>query len=71
MRYLFVAACLGAAATLIHVPASQAGSIKSSAKASYSTANSAPVSRASDSLPDNCIREACGRLFCWNTGSRR
>jgi hypothetical protein len=43
VRYLFVAACLGAAATHKHVPASQAGSVKTSAKASYSTANSAPV----------------------------
>ena len=32
------------------------------AQASY---RSAPVSRASQT-PANCIREACGRLWCWH-----
>jgi hypothetical protein len=31
--------------------------------------SSVPVSRAADQVPANCIREACGRLFCWNTNS--
>ena len=72
MRHLFVVAGLAAALSLVHISGSQAGSVKNSGNASYSSAtNSAPVSRAANSIPDNCIREACGRLFCWNTGNRR
>ena len=71
MRQLFVAACLAAGFSITPISASQAGPVKGSAKAAYSSANVTPVSRASDAVPANCIREACGRLFCWNTGSRR
>ena len=72
MRHLIVAAGLAAVFSFAHICASQAGSVKGSANASYSSAaSSAPVSRAADSVPANCIREACGKLFCWNTGSRR
>ncbi len=70
MRYLSVAACLAAAFSFVSISGSQAGSMKGSAKA-YSSAGPAPVSRAADSVPANCIREACGKLFCWNTGGRR
>jgi hypothetical protein len=45
--------------------------VKGSANASYSSTASVPVSRAADQVPANCIREACGKLFCWNTGGRR
>ncbi|MBX9847004.1 MAG: hypothetical protein K2Z80_34870 [Xanthobacteraceae bacterium] len=71
MRHLFVAACLAAVFSLVHISGSQAGSVKGAANAWYSSAGTAPVSRAADQVPANCIREACGRLFCWNTGSRR
>jgi len=74
VRHMLVAACLAAAVSLAHVSESTAGSGKGAANASYSSASravSAPVSRGSDQVPANCIREACGRLFCWNMGSRR
>ena len=71
VRHLSVAACLAVAFSFASISGSQAGSVKGAAKASYSSAGSAPVSRAADSVPANCIREACGKLFCWNTGSRR
>jgi len=71
VRHLSVAACLAAAFSLASISGSQAGSVKGSANQSYSSAATAPVSRAADQVPPNCIREACGRLFCWNTGSRR
>jgi len=66
-----VAACLAAAFSLIHIPDGLAGSARQVAPASYQSSRSAPVSRAADTVPANCIRESCGKLFCWNTGSRR
>jgi hypothetical protein len=71
VRHLSVAACLAAALSVASISGSQAGSVKGPANASYSSAATASVSRAADQVPPNCIREACGRLFCWNTGSRR
>jgi hypothetical protein len=71
VRHLSVAACLAAAFSFVSISGSQAGSVKGSANASYSSAGPAPVSRAVDQVPANCIREACGKLFCWNTGGRR
>jgi hypothetical protein len=71
VRHLSAAACLVAAFSFASISGSPAGPVKGSANASYSSAASAPVSRAADQVPANCIREACGKLFCWNTGSRR
>jgi hypothetical protein len=71
VRHLSVAACLAAAVSFASISGSQAGPVKGSANTSYSSAGSAPVSRAADQVPPNCIREACGKLFCWNTGNRR
>jgi hypothetical protein len=71
VRNLYVAACLAAALSLIHIPDSLAGSARRAAPALYQSSASAPVSRAADTVPANCIRESCGKLFCWNTrGSR-
>ena len=67
MRCLFAAACL-AAFTLPPMSSASAGD-RIPAKVSYRVSASAPVSRAVDQVPSNCIREACGRLFCWNTNS--
>jgi len=71
VRHLSVAACLAAVLSFAFISGSEAGSVKGSANVSYSSAASAPVSRAADQVPANCIREACGRLFCWNTGGSR
>jgi hypothetical protein len=65
--------CLLAAASLAAFALSSLGSASAGDRipvnASYRVSASAPVSRAADQVPANCIREACGRLFCWNTGS--
>jgi hypothetical protein len=71
VRHLSVAVCLAAAFSFVSISGSQAGPVKGSANASYSSTASVPVSRAADQVPANCIREACGKLFCWNTGGRR
>jgi hypothetical protein len=68
VRYIFAAACL-AAFGLSSISSASAGD-RIPVNASYRVVSSqAPVSRAADQVPANCIREACGRLFCWNTNS--
>jgi hypothetical protein len=67
VRYLLAAACL-AGFSLSSIASASAGD-RIRANASYRASSSAPVSRAADQIPANCIREACGRLFCWNTNS--
>jgi len=67
VRYLFGAACL-AAVGLSSVSNASARD-RTPANVSYRVTSSAPVSRAVEQIPTNCIREACGRLFCWNTKS--
>jgi hypothetical protein len=71
VRGVCVAACLAAGFSLIHIPDSLAGSTRQVAPASYQSSASAPVSRAADTVPANCIRESCGKLFCWNTRGGR
>ena len=39
------------------------------ASASYRT-NVTRVQASASDTPANCIREACGRLWCWNTGKQ-
>jgi hypothetical protein len=55
--------------TLSHISIGLAGWSDQKAQASYRTSASAPVSRGE--TPPNCIREACGRLWCWNMGSSK
>jgi hypothetical protein len=69
VRNLYLAACLAAIAISTISSASAAG--RPPVSSSYPVSTSAPVSRAADQVPANCIREACGRLFCWNTGNKR
>jgi hypothetical protein len=60
-----VAACLAAVVVLSSISDSFAASSSHRAQASSRLAEaSAPVSRAAET-PPNCIRESCGRLWCW------
>jgi len=36
----------------------------------YSSAHSAQSSSSSD-VPANCVRQECGKLWCWQMGSKR
>ena len=75
MRSLFVAVGLTVGLSVSSISSGFAGSAEHyslssdhRAQASYRTnASPAPVSRASET-PPNCVREACGRLWCWNMG---
>ena len=66
MRHLFVA--VGLTAVLV-LSGMSSGNAASSGTKTYSSSN---VSRASTGdVPVNCIRQACGKLWCWQmSGSK-
>lgn len=82
VRNLCMAVGLTAALTLLSVSTGLAGSAdyrtqvihqgthQGSSQASYRSNVSQPVSRASET-PPNCVRESCGRLWCWNQGGSK
>jgi hypothetical protein len=69
VRSLSLVVGLTAILTLSHISIGFAGSSDQKAQASYRTNASTPVNHASSgTTPPNCVREACGRLWCWNQG---
>jgi hypothetical protein len=63
-------ACLAALFAVSNSTSSIAASADHRANASYAS-NASPVSRAQDSVPANCIRQSCGKLWCWQmSGSK-
>ena len=71
MRSLFVAASLAAVSLVSQVSIGNAASAYHSASVTYSSANgpyssaNANMSRAEEPVPANCIRQSCGKLWCW------
>jgi hypothetical protein len=59
-----VVACLAALLAVSNSTSSVAASADHRANASYAS-NASQVSRAQESVPANCIRQACGKLWCW------
>ena len=67
MRSLFMA--VGLTALFVFSNIAIAVSAEEKASASYRT-NVTRVTASASDTPGNCIREACGRLWCWNTGKQ-
>jgi hypothetical protein len=67
VRSLFLAAGLTALFAVSNIAIATAAEQKASA--SYRT-NVTRVQASASDTPGNCIREACGRLWCWNTGKQ-
>ena len=74
MRKLCLAVGLTAILVVSHISSGVAASAyrhagttysSSSSNASYSSNASAPMSRAEEPVPANCIRQSCGKLWCW------
>jgi hypothetical protein len=64
-----VVACLAALFAISNSTSSVAASADHRANASY--ASNASQSRAQESVPANCIRQSCGKLWCWQmSGSK-
>jgi len=72
MRSLSMVASLAALFVITNTVSSFAGSYEQRAnRVSYSNhtyvaANASPVSQQqSDAVPPNCLRQECGKLWCW------
>ncbi len=68
VRTMCAVACLAALFSVSQTSISHAASANQRANVSYSSAssNSSPMSsRAEAPVPDNCIRQECGKLWCW------
>jgi hypothetical protein len=80
VRYLLPAVGLTAILSLSHVSSGFAASADHRANASYPPSRSiagyasnaaAPLSRADEPVPANCIRQSCGKLWCWQMGGAK
>jgi hypothetical protein len=71
VRHVFRAVSLTAILFVSHISGSVAAQVHPRTGASYpSTAGyssqaAAPMSRAEEPVPPNCIRQSCGKLWCW------
>ena len=71
MRSLIVVASLAALLAISNTSIGNAASANQRPKASYASAssNSSQMSRAAEQpVPANCIRQECGKLWCWQMG---
>jgi hypothetical protein len=64
VRSVSLAACLAAAFAIFTSSSSIAASASQKANASYAS----NASRSSEPVPANCIRQECGKLWCWQMG---
>ena len=70
VRSLIVVACLAAVFAISNSSSSNAASANQKANASY--ASNASHAQANEPVPANCIRQECGKLWCWQmSGSKR
>ena len=75
VRSLIVVASLAALFAISNSSSSNAASVSQRANASYASAssNASQMSRAQEQpVPANCIRQECGKLWCWQmSGSKK
>ena len=72
VRSLIVVASLAALFAMSSSTSSNAASASQRANVSYASSNVAQTSRAQEPVPANCIRQECGKLWCWQmSGSKR
>ena len=70
VRSLIVVACLAAVFAISNSSSSNAASANQKANVSY--ASNASHAQANEPVPANCIRQECGKLWCWQmSGSKR
>ena len=74
MRSLIVVASLAALFAISNSSSANAASANQRANASYASSNASQMSRAQqEPVPANCIRQECGKLWCWqmSNGGKR
>ena len=75
MRSLIVVAslaalfCISNSTSGIAASANQRANVSYSSSNSYASSGSSQMSRAAEQpVPANCIRQECGKLWCWQMG---
>ena len=72
MRSFIVVAGFAALFAISNTSSSNAASTSHKANASYASSNTANMSRAQqEPVPANCIRQECGKLWCWQMGGSK
>jgi hypothetical protein len=72
VRSLIVVASLAALFAISNSSSGNAASANQRANVSYASSNSSQMSRAAEQpVPPNCIRQECGKLWCWQMGNKR
>jgi len=74
VRSLIVVASLAALLAISNTSIGNAASANQRPNASYASAssNSSQTSRAVEQpVPANCIRQECGKLWCWQMGHKK
>jgi hypothetical protein len=75
VRSLIVVASLAALFAISNSSSGNAASVSQRANVSYASAssNSSQMSRAAEQpVPPNCVRQECGKLWCWQmSGNKR
>jgi len=74
VRSLIVVASLAALLAISNTSIGNAASANQRPNASYASAssNSSQMSRAAEQpVPPNCIRQECGKLWCWQMGHKK
>jgi len=69
VRSLIVVASLAA---LLAISNSSSGNAASVSQRANASSNSSQMSRAAEQpVPPNCIRQECGKLWCWQMGHKK
>jgi hypothetical protein len=72
VRSLIVVASLAALLAISNSSIGHAASVSQRANASYASSTSPQMSRAAEQpVPPNCIRQECGKLWCWQMGHKK
>ena len=72
VRSLIVVASLAALFAISNSSSGNAASANQRANVSYASSNSSQMSRAAEQpVPPNCIRQECGKLWCWQMGHKK
>ena len=71
VRSLIVVASLAALFAISNSTSSNAASANQRANVSYASSNVSQSSRAQEPVPANCIRQECGKLWCWQMGGSK
>jgi hypothetical protein len=73
VRSLIVVASLAAVLAISNSSNANAASAQQRVNVSYASSNASQMSRAQqEPVPANCIRQECGKLWCWQmNGNKR